>query len=259
MTGLEAEAAVDGEDLAGDEVGAGGEEEDGIGDVGGGAVALHRSAAGEVLKLGIDFAVDDHAGGDAVDADLGRPGFGHGAREHVEGSFGGAVMGVRGPGVEAAQRSYINDAAVSGFEMRVSSLGGEEGRAGVGVEHGVPLLDGEALEGGGFVAAGVVDEDVEAGEAGDGGVDGGADLGRIAELRAKGSGLNAQIFDVGNGLKGFGFGVAPGNGDGSSGFSEGEGEGTPDTFCSAGNEGDLTIERARVHDRILNPGCGQPS
>lgn len=166
-------------------------------------------------------------------------------------------MAVGGPGVEAAERSYINDAAASGFEMGVSGLSGEERGAGVGLEHGVPLLDGEGFEGGRFEAAGVVDEDVEAGESGDGGIDGGADLCGIAELGAKGGGLDAQFFQIGNRLPGFGFGVAEGDGDGGSGFRQGESECAPDALCRAGDEGDLTFERARSerrnHGLILNP------
>ena len=45
------EAAVDGEDLAGDEVGAGGEKEDGLSDVFGCTVAAHGSFGGEARGL----------------------------------------------------------------------------------------------------------------------------------------------------------------------------------------------------------------
>ena len=100
-------------------------------------------------------------------------------------------------------------------------------------------------------------EDVEAGESGDGGIDGGADLCGVAELGAKGGGLDAQFFQIGNRLPGFGFGVAEGDGDGGSGFRQGESECAPDALCRAGDEGDLTFERARSerrnHGLILNP------
>src|SRR5580704_3778136 len=202
---LEAEAAVDGENLAGDEMWAGGEEEDGGGDIVGRAIALHRGAAGEMLELFGDLAVDDHAGGDAVHADFRGPGFGHGAGEHVQGGFGGAVVGVGGPGMESTEGADVDDAAMGGFQIRVSGLGGEERGAGVGFEHGVPLFDGDGFKGSGFVAAGVVDEDVEAGEAGGGGFDGGADLGGIAEFGAQGKGLDAKGLKFGNRLSGFDF------------------------------------------------------
>ena len=75
---LEAEAAVYGEKLAGDEMGSGGKENGCGGYVVDCAVALHGGLAGEVLVGFLYFALDDHAGGDAVDADLGGPGLGHG-------------------------------------------------------------------------------------------------------------------------------------------------------------------------------------
>lgn len=100
---LEAEPTVYGEELTGDEVGASGEEDCGGGDVLGGPVALHGGLLGKVLVVGTYFALDDHAGGDAVDANLWRPSLGHGLGEHVEGSFGGAVVGMGGPGVTATE------------------------------------------------------------------------------------------------------------------------------------------------------------
>ncbi len=177
---LKAEAAVDGENLAGNEVGGGSEEQDGLGDIVGGAVALHRCAPRELLELRVDFAVDDHAGGDAVDADFRSPGFGHGAGEHVEGGFRGAVVGMGGPGMEAAERADVDDASVGGFEVRVRGLGDEERGAGIGFKHPVPLLDGDAFEGGGFEVAGIVDEDVETAELDGDGFDGGANLCGVA-------------------------------------------------------------------------------
>src|SRR5674476_22554 len=83
---LQPEAAVYGEQLAGDEVGAGGEEEDRGGDILGGAVAAHWGLLGEVGVGGVDLALcvhplcvhslHNHSRHNAVDADLGRPGLG---------------------------------------------------------------------------------------------------------------------------------------------------------------------------------------
>ena len=72
-----------GEELPGDEVGGGGEEDGGGGDVVCGSVALHGGLVGEVLVGLANLALHDHAGGNAVDADLGRPGLRHGLGEHV--------------------------------------------------------------------------------------------------------------------------------------------------------------------------------
>ncbi len=42
--------------------------------------------------------------------------------EHVEGGFGGAVVGVGGPGVDSAEGADVDDAAAGGFEMRQRGL-----------------------------------------------------------------------------------------------------------------------------------------
>ena len=154
--------------------------------------------------------------------------------------------------MESAEGADVDDAAVGGFQIRVRGLSGEKGSAGVGFEHGVPLLDGEGFEGGGFVAAGVVDEDVETGETGGGGFNGGADLGGIAEFGAQGKGLDAESLKVGNGLSGFGFRIAEGDGDAGAGFAEGEGQAVPDAPGAAGDEGDFSLQRGLgIHGPIL--------
>jgi Protein of unknown function (DUF4232) len=252
----EAEAAVDAENLAGDEVRAGSEEKNRRGHVGGSTIALHRGAAGEVLVFFGHLAVDDHAGSDAVDTDFRGKGFGHGLGEHVQSGFGGAVVGVGGPGMETAERADVDDAAACGFEIGIGGLGGEEGAAGVGFEHGVPLFDGDVLEGGGFVAAGVVDEDIEAGEAVGGGFDGGAHLSGVAEVGVEGGCPDAASLKVGDGFAGSGFRFAEGDGDMSSGIGESEGEGASDAFGGSSDQGDLILERTlgRGHGLILNSG-----
>ena len=143
--------------------------------------------------------------------------------------------------MEAAERADVDDASMGGFEVRVRGLGGEERGTGIGFEHPVPLIDGDAFEGGGFEVAGVVDEDIETREAGGSGFDGGANLGGVAEFGTEGGGFDAKGFEAGNGLSGFGFRVAPGDGDGGAGFGEGQGEGSADAFCGAGHEGDFSL------------------
>lgn len=109
----EAEAAVYGEDLAGDEVGAGGEEEDGLGYIAGGAVALERRAGGEVAGFFRLLLVQiDPARRDAVYADLRRERLGHGLRQRMERGLGGAIVGVGGPGAVSAEGADVDDAAV---------------------------------------------------------------------------------------------------------------------------------------------------
>ncbi len=169
----EPQASVNGKGLAGDEVRAGGKEEDGLGNVVGVAVAAHgrfgckagglraiggaaRRSAGLIGRI-IHF---NPAGSDAVHVDFGREGLGHGLREHVQRGLGRTVVGVPGPCVQTAKRTDVDDAAAGGAQMRQSLAGDEERAAGVGLEDSVPLLEGQALEGRGGKDSGVVDEDV---------------------------------------------------------------------------------------------------
>ncbi len=57
-------------------------------------------------------------------------------------------MCVAGPGVKSAERTHIDDAAVRRTEMRQGFARDQEGAASVGFEDGVPLSEGQALEGG---------------------------------------------------------------------------------------------------------------
>ena len=107
----ESEAAIDGEKLAGNEVGTRSEEERGFSDVFRGPVALHGRFVGEVLVGRADFALHDHSRRDAVDTDLRRPGLRHGLRKHVQGGLRCAVVGVGGPGMGAAERTDVDDTA----------------------------------------------------------------------------------------------------------------------------------------------------
>ncbi len=76
--------------------------------------------------------------------------------------FGGAVVRVAGPRVNASKGTDVDDAAVNGAEMRQSFAGNEKRTAGVGFEDCVPLRESEAFERGRLEDGGVVDEDIDA-------------------------------------------------------------------------------------------------
>jgi hypothetical protein len=233
---LEAEAAVYGQELAGDEVGGGGEEDGCGGDVVGCAVALHGCFAGELLVGFVDLALHDHSGSDGVDADLGCPGLRHGLREHVQGGLRGAVVGVGGPGMQPAQRADVDDAAGGGAQVRMGSLGHEEGSTGVGGEHRVPLLDGDVFEDFGLEAAGVVDEEVDTAKLfGDGG-DGLHDAFGIAEIAADGESVDVEGGEGADGLFGFGLGAEVGDRNVCAAFGQGERDGSADALGGSGYE-----------------------
>src|SRR5580658_1630399 len=241
---LESEAAVDCEDLAGDEVRAGGEEEDGGGDVVDGAVALHWSLLRKVLIACADVTGgDDHAGGDAVDADLRRPGLGHGLRKHVQRSLGRAVVRVGGPRMDAAERADVDDAAAAALQMRIGVPGHEERAAGVGGEHLIPLLELDALERFGFEAAGVVDEDVETAERERGIVDGVLDAPLVMHVAAYCGSLHAEATEVHDDVLRFIAGAAVGAGDVGSCAGKTHGEAAADAPGSASNQYPLPFER----------------
>ena len=153
--------------MSGDEAGACGEEEDGLSNLVGGSIAFHGSAGGKApgVASGI-FAwlipiKLNPAGCNAVDADLGRECFGHGLCEHVQGSLGGAVVGVGCPGVDSAKGADVDDAATGGAQMRDGFAGNQKRASGVGFEGGVPLREADLFKGRGIKDGGVVDEDVE--------------------------------------------------------------------------------------------------
>ena len=87
----------------------------------------------------------DPAGSDAIHADFGREGLGHGFGEHVQGGLGSAVVGVAGPGMEAAERANVDDAAVRGAQMRQSLAGHEKRAAGIGLERLRPIARAQRL------------------------------------------------------------------------------------------------------------------
>src|SRR5579863_7960667 len=86
----ERQAAIHGHDLASDEVGGGGEEKHGGGDLLASAVTAHGRDPGHAAKevaFSFGFSEVDHAGSHAVDGDFGRQRFGHDFGEHVKRSF----------------------------------------------------------------------------------------------------------------------------------------------------------------------------
>jgi len=143
--------------------------------------------------------------------------------------------------VDSAEGADVDDAAMGGFEVRVGGLGDEERAAGVGLEHGVPLGDGDGFEDGGFKDSGVVDQDIQPAEGGDDGGDGLADALGGADIALEGSGLDSEGVELGDGAGGFGLGVAVGDGDICAIFGEGEGQHLADPLSRAGDQRDVIL------------------
>jgi len=185
----------------------------------------------------------DPAGSDTVHADVWREGLGHGLGEHVECGLRCAVVCVTGPGVEATERTHVDDSAVRGAEMRQSFARNEEGAASVGFEYGVPLGQGQALKGRGAKDGGVVDEDVETAKGGTDLGDGSADGGFGANIAWDGERTAAEGGDSGGGVKSFGFRGKIGDGDIGAGLSEGERGGAAQSASASCNEHRFAGER----------------
>ena len=209
------------------------------------AVPLRRMGVfcGKACVGGIDLALHDHSRHNAVDADLRSPGLGHGLREHVQRRLGGAVVGVRGPGVRAAQRADVDDAAAGGAEMRISRLRHEKWSARVGGKDPVPLLGGDVFERGLLEEAGVVDQQIEPAELVDDGCDGLADALCVGEVGAEGEGVDAERRERADSLFGFGLRVAIGDGDVGAAGRQPQRDGAADALRSASDQGGAARER----------------
>ncbi len=145
-------------------------------------------------------------------------------------------MGVRGPGLDSAQRPDVDDAAVDGAQVRESLAGNEEGTAGVGLEDLVPGGDGELVERGRIEDGGVVDDEVEPAVEGCRGGDGRANGVLGADIAREGLRTAAEGFEFADRGGGLVCRIAIGDGDAEAGFTKGERNGTAKTASTAGDE-----------------------
>ena len=160
----------------------GGEVDDPVGDLLGLADAAHGDLGEHVLsELLIIVHVGRHGGldgagvdGVAADVVLGVVD-GDGLGEDADGALGGLVGGMAGVGADDAELGGdVDDGAAAGvLHGGDGGDGAEVDAGGVDVHDGVPGLLGEVAEPGGTADAGVVDEDIQFAEVGDGEVDGG--------------------------------------------------------------------------------------
>ncbi len=122
-------------------------------------------------------------------------------------------------------------------------LGQEEDDLQVGVHHRVPIGLGELDAVGAADDAGVVDQDVDLAEGGDGLVDHALDRFDRAEVGLDRQELATRGFDQG---LGFGRRAAAGGGDVGAGLGQRHGHGLSKTGVGAGDEGDLAFETERI-------------
>src|SRR6266581_3249741 len=193
------EAAVGGEDLAGDVGGPGrGEEDEGRRHFLGLGPAAHRDLL-QVLVLEALVSTDHlghrrrRPGGDGIDGDavagqlpgagLGQPG---------DAGLGGAVIDLADGADDARRRGDVDDAAPLPFHhSRHHRLGAVEAAAQVHVEHRAPLLHGHLVQHRRAYDSGIIHEDVDAPVAGRDGRRHGVDAGPVGDVAAYPDGLAA--------------------------------------------------------------------
>jgi hypothetical protein len=132
----------------------------------------------------------------------------------------------------------VDDPATGAARDHVASdgAGDEEGAFDVGVHDGVPLGFGHVDDEGAGVDTGVVDQNVDGAEGGEGGFDHGFDRGGVADVDLGGDGGRTGF--VVDGLRhGFGaVGVQIRDDDGVSVRRERFGDGLADTMAGAGDD-----------------------
>src|SRR6266852_579902 len=236
-------AAVHVEDVAGDVGGfVGGEEEDGRGDIAAGTHATEGNADFQFFFYFVGEDVGhgrgDEAGGDGVDCDVARSDFhSDGFGEADDAGLGGDVIDLACVAHLRDDGGDVDDASSAGPHHDGKRLLDAEMSAGeIGAEDGVPVVgfhaDSEAVAGDG----GVVDEDVEAREFFEDGLEADFDLVEVGDVHFDSEGfpaLSGELLDEGGEF----FFVARGDGDLGAGFGEGQGGVAANALGGAGDEG----------------------
>lgn len=158
------QAAIDHRELPGNKLRGREEVDHGIGNLIASAKALGGSLGAEGLQGSrLSFFKGNGTRGHAVDADPGSPGPGHSAGHVDDAGFGGAVVNVFRPGLNAADRRDVDDPATFGLLQHGagSLLGAEEVGLEVGGMDEVPIgfRDQEWIDAG--KAGGVIYQGIE--------------------------------------------------------------------------------------------------
>jgi hypothetical protein len=217
-------------------------EDDGVGDVGGvhhvGVADIVFGAAVAEGELGFDAAGTDDADFDSVGTEFGVEGL----AETYLSEFGSAVDGFVGVALQAGNRGYEEDGAAFLRDHRWRGVAGEEEAAlHVGVHESVVVFDGGVDEMLVVAGAGVVDEDVEVAEGGEGKGNGLLRGGLFGCVAGVGDGFDADGFEFAAKLVKALF-AACGDDQICSLMSKGEGCGPADSSARSGDEGCLAGE-----------------
>jgi len=186
------------------------------------------------------------AGGDGVDLNaFGGPLVGECFGELGYAAFGSCVGGDTDASLEAEERGDVDDLAggFAGDDVSADELGELEDAGEVDLQDLLPAFEGGVYGGVAVDGAGVVDEDVDATEAGFDVVEEGLGAVGLGEVGLEGGGFGA---DAGGGLV-CGATVAV-DGDFGSGLGEGGGDGSAEAAGGSGDESDFAVEAEEIED-----------
>src|SRR5882762_804789 len=160
------QAAVDGHDLAGDEMRGGREKLHGLGNLFAGAISAHRGLASHASheRFGLLLTEIDHSGGHCVHGNLGGQSLSHHLGQHMESGFRRAIVRMSWPRQQSAQRTHIDDLAATLAKSWQCFTRYQKRPAGIRGKDRVPLLQADAFKLDGFVVRGIVDKDVDPAE-----------------------------------------------------------------------------------------------
>jgi hypothetical protein len=235
--------------------GGGGEEDGGSGEVfgvapatGGNAIEDLTGALGIVLQ-GLGVVGGEVAGGDGVDVDAaGGPLVGEGLGELADAAFGRGIGRDVDASLEGEQRGDVDDfAAALGEHVAAGVLGEAEDTGEVDIDDSLPVFGGVVGGGGAADDAGVVDEDVNGAEAGDGFVDEAmADI-LVADVADEGDGMSAGGVDECLGF--FWDGAGAVESDVGASFGESEGDAGAEAARGTSDESVFTFEGELIEDQ----------
>ena len=195
------DAAVDEEGLAGDVGGSfAGEEEEGAVEIAGFAWSAEGDAFAEVIDPACVVVHDavlfgaEPAWGEAIDGDVvGAPVGGETHGELFDAAAAGSVWGEAGVTGDAGDGADVDDAAGLALDHAAGDgLADEEGAAEVGFEDGVPVVPCDFEGWFAAIAAGVIDEDVDAAEGGFCGGGGELDAVEVSDIEGNGGAAAAE-------------------------------------------------------------------
>ncbi len=240
---LKSEATVHGKNLPGNELWARSEEQDRRSNVRCGPISLHWSFFREMAGLFRDLALRkcNHAGSDAIHADLRGQGLRHGLGQHVQRGLRGAVMGMGGPRLQPSQRADIDNSPSMLPQLRRAGLGHQKWAAHVGGKHRIELCCGNIGEINRLIGPGIVDQQIQGPEFLMDLLHRSLDRAFLLQIAIDGMAFAAQACNLLDHPLGFGLGLAIGDRDARPGLCQRQGQLAANTPPSSGYQSGFSL------------------